>query len=158
VPNDALTELLSRPLPSKRYQRKRLYRPSKAEIAEAYDVLNTCIFGGVLTKPSILVRSMPHWGLCIGYDDDEPPYRTKIRLSNDLYCHRWMVLILAHEMAHQYQWAVQGPERKTLKREPLLSHGPSFFKFRKKMKEYGMPLKVLYDPVMWLKHQDLSMV
>jgi hypothetical protein len=155
---NALHELLNRPLPSKRFQRKRLYRPSKEELCEAFDILNEHLFDNVLKRPSILVRSMPYWGLCLGYDDDEPPYRVKIRLSTDLFCHRWMVLILAHEMAHQHQWEIHGPKRKSMKREPLLSHGPSFFEFKAKFLEYGIPLKIMYDAKKWLKHQDLMKV
>jgi hypothetical protein len=101
---------------------------------------------------------MPYWGLCLGYDDDEPPYRTKIRLSDDLFCHRWMVLILAHEMAHQYQWEIHGPKRKHLKREPLLSHGPTFFEMKPKFLEHGIPLRIIYDAKKWLKYQDIMKV
>jgi hypothetical protein len=158
VLQNPLTELLARPLPSKRFQRKRLYKPTKIEINEAYDAINTYIFDNKLTKPSILIRSMPHWGLCLGYDDDEPPYRTKIRLSNDLFCFQWLVLILAHEMAHQYQWEVHGPLRKHLKREPLLSHGPTFFELKQKFLDNGMQLRITYDAEKWLKHQDLLKV
>lgn len=158
MPENALTELLNRPLPSKRYQRKRLYRPTKFEIREAYDILNEFLFDNQLKRPSILVRSLPYWGLCLGYDDDEPPYRVKIRLCSDLFCHRWMVLILAHEMAHQHQWEVHGPKRKVQKREPLLSHGPSFFELRPKFLEHGIPLKIIYNAKKWLKYQDLMKV
>jgi hypothetical protein len=99
---------------------------------------------------------MKYWGLCLGYYDDNNT--VKIRLSNDLYCAHWMILILAHEMAHQYQWEVEGPKRKASKKAPLISHGPSFFIFKDKLKAYGIPLKTLYSTKNWFKHQKLKYV
>ena len=48
---------------------------------------------------------------------------------------------LAHEMAHQYQWDIDGVKRIKRGWEPLMSHGPSFFKHRKSINKYGLVLK-----------------
>lgn len=151
-----LTDLIQTPLPSKNFQRKRRYRPTRDEIHDTYDLINRYVFDSKLVRPSINLRTMNVWGLCTGYED--PVHRAKIKLSNDFFCLQWMVLILAHEMAHQYQWEVHGPRRVKEKRVALLSHGPSFYEFKPKMSENGIPLRIVYSTEKWFKYQDLSKV
>ena len=69
-----------------------------------------------------------------------------------------MVIVLAHEMSHQYQWLVRGAVRRSKNREPIMSHGPSFFEFKKKMAEYGIPLKDCYCDIKWFKTQDIMKI
>ena len=149
-----LTLLMQTPLPSKNQQRKLKFRPTKVQIKEVYALLNEHVFEGKLTQPSINLRSMEFLGLCTGYDD--PDHHVKIRRANGCLCIQWFIIILAHEMAHQYQWVIHGPRRVSEKRKPLLSHGGSFFEFKSKMAEFGIPLKSEYHTEKWIKHQSLN--
>jgi hypothetical protein len=58
-------------------------------------------------------------------------------------------------MAHQYQWMIQGAERMILKKLPLVSHGPSFYKFAKIMAKYGIPLRTEYSTGKWFSAQNI---
>ena len=152
LPNPLL-DLMQTPLPSKRVQRKKKYHPSKEEVTDVYQLLNTHIFDGKLKHPSINLRNLNVWGMCIGFT--EPTHYTKIKLNYRFFCVQWMVMILAHEMCHQYQWDVHGPERIEAKRIPLLSHGPTFFAFKKKLAKFGIPLRAVYDETKWIKLQKI---
>ena len=70
------------------------------------------------------------------------------------YCKQWLITVLAHEMCHQYQWDVQGPKRLKAGKEPMLSHGPSFFVFRDKLAKHGIALKNSHSRRRWFKHQN----
>jgi hypothetical protein len=153
LPSTSLIELMKIPLPSKRYQRKKKYQPKIEDVHQAYDLLNTHIFDGKLKHPSINLRNLNVWGMCIGFS--EPKHYTKIKLNYRFFCIQWMIMILAHEMCHQYQWSVLGADRITSGRAPLLSHGPSFFIFRKKLASFGIPLKTTYDEIKWIKRQKI---
>lgn len=152
LPNPLL-DLMQTPLPSKRVQRKKKYHPSKEEVTDVYQLLNTHIFDGRLTIPSINLRNLNEWGLCIGFD--VPRHYCKIKLNYRFFCAQWFIMILAHEMAHQVQWELHGPKRVAENRVPLLSHGPTFYEFKAKMLEYGIPLKSFYCDKKWFKTQDL---
>jgi hypothetical protein len=144
------------PLPSKNQQRKLKFRPTKDQIKEIFALLNEHVFEGKLKQPSINLRSMEYLGLCTGYDD--PDHHVKIRLTNGFFCIQWFIMILAHEMAHQYQWVIHGPRRVAQKRIALLSHGKSFFEFREQLTALGIPLKSEYSTYKWMKHQDLKKI
>jgi len=152
---EQLLEILATPLPSKTVQRRLSYVPTKEFTSHVFDLLNECVFGGHLTRPCINFRSLlpKHWGLCIGFDEDN--LYCKLRLNRGFYCVQWFVIVLAHEMAHQHQWVVQGPHRRTHKKEPLLSHGKTFYLYKNKLAEIGIPLKVYYDDVKWFKYQQM---
>jgi hypothetical protein len=68
---------------------------------------------------------------------------------------QWFVMILAHEMAHQYQWEFHSIERLKNNRAVLLSHGKTFFEYKNKMAEFDIPLKSTYNHIKWFKHQIL---
>lgn len=142
------------PLPSKRFQRAKKFYPAKHQVKDVYDLLNAHIFDNKLTRPSINMRNLQDWGECTGFDT--PRHYTKIKLNNRFFCIQWMITILAHEMAHQYQWDIHGPKRIAAKRVPLLSHGPTFYEFKEKLAEYGIPLKNFYCDKKWFKTQDLQ--
>jgi hypothetical protein len=71
------------------------------------------------------------------------------------YSRQWLITVLAHEMCHQYQWDVQGLERLKKGKEPIMSHGPSFFVFRDKLKEHGIALKSAHSKRRWFLHQNM---
>ena len=71
------------------------------------------------------------------------------------YCKQWLVTTLAHEMCHQYQWEIIGAERISMGKDPIMSHGPSFFLFRERLKEHGISLKTSHSKRKWFKYQNL---
>ncbi len=144
------------PLPSKTRQKKCLYQPSKADAIRIYRILNKYIVDNSLTEPSIAIRVIKYWGLCLGYsDDDNGNLHCKIKLYYRYPCVQFFTAILAHEMAHQHQWEIHGPHRQLHKKTPLLSHGPSFYTHRVRLAEYGIPLRRAYGLKDWLRTQNL---
>lgn len=71
------------------------------------------------------------------------------------YCKQWLVNTLAHEMCHQYQWDIIGNQRLIEGKQPIMSHGPSFFVFREQLKEHGINLKTAHSKRKWFKYQNL---
>ena len=154
-----LTELMREELPPIAYQKRLYYRTDYDEVVRLYRMLNKSIFNNKLIMPEIEVmpRCRKYWGMC--YGSLEMPTKTesfcKIRLMDKWYCKQWLITVLAHEMCHQYQWDVQGVERLNRGKEPIMSHGPSFFVFRDKLKKHGISLKSAHSKRKWFKHQNL---
>jgi hypothetical protein len=152
---ETLVKLLTTPLPSKRVQRRANYRPTKEQMGLIYDILNDCLFEGKLKKPTIYMRSMKFWGLCSVYDD--PKIYSIIRINNECFCLQWFILILAHEMVHQHQWEIDGPEvAKTTGGEIVVDHTESFLKFTDKFAEHGLSLKEAYSKYEWFTNQNIA--
>lgn len=142
---DPLRQLLNTPLPPLEEQKAKKYRPTKEEILEVHALLNKYIFEGKLRTPPLRLKKVWYYGECTGYvATKRKPHHAALLMNSRYYCVQWMVMILAHEMAHQYQWEVDGLARIAEGKKPLLSHGPSFYKFKDKLKEYGIPLKIHY--------------
>ena len=59
-------------------------------------------------------------------------------------------------MAHQYQWDIDGVKRIKKGWDPIMSHGPSFFKHRENINKYGLSLKVCHKNNKWFEHQCLK--
>ena len=149
-----LTEILQTPLPSLEYQKKRLFTPTETQVLDVHALLNEAVFNNELPTPPVRLRQSRHYGVCKGFDaTHRKPHHAEIQLHRRFHCIQWMVFILAHEMVHQYQWDVDGILRLEQGKNPLLSHGPSFYKFRPKLAEVGIPLKAAYDSPLWLKTQ-----
>lgn len=147
------------PLPAVSDQKRLSYRPTKAEAVRVYKLINETIFNNQLSLPAIELKSncRKYWGMC--YGEHSPikyrKTRCRIRLMDKFYCRQWFILILAHELIHQYQWDIIGPERENIGKKRMLSHGPSFFQFRDKFIEHGIPLQISLRTKKWFKHQDL---
>lgn len=149
-----LQQLMQSPLPTKTYQRKKLYHPTREEAAEVYDLLNDYVFGGVLVKPPIIFSKCHNfWGQCYGAID----LSVIIQINHRHLCKQWFIAVLAHEMVHQYQWQIDGAHRQSENpsKQPLMSHGPTFVKWKKALKEFGIPLSTSLDADEFLKHQDI---
>lgn len=153
-----LQELMLTPLPCKSYQKRLPYRPSQREVERIYNLLNEEIFCGRLKKPEIHLGRLHHaWGWCLGDQSlQKNGSYCMIKLSDKWYCIQWLIITLAHEMSHQYQWDVIGPKRTIQGKDFLMSHGPTFFQHRRKMKQHNIPLKTAFKIKKWFKHQDLS--
>lgn len=147
----SLIEMMAIPLEKRSVQIKKPYRPDMVEVQETFDILNCVIFESKL-RPTIQIKnclqSQHNHGLCESYS--EPP-KSIITINNIWYCKQWMIMILAHEMAHQYQWDVIGEERIKNNKLRILSHGPSFFVLRARMNEFNIPLKRVYDHHVYLE-------
>ena len=153
-----LRNLMNLPLPNLYQQRRLHFRPSQYQVHYVYDLLNDSVFANRLMKPEIIVRPRcrEFWGMCQG----ETQMRhtgsyCQIHLMDKWISAQWMIATLAHEMVHQYQWDIEGPEREEEGRESLMSHGPSFFQFRSLLEEHGIPLKTAHSMRRWYIYQDL---
>lgn len=156
-----LRELMKEDLPNRTFQKKLSYRTSEREVLALFNLLNKEVFSDTLPIPDIhvMARCRKYWGYCIAkshsLSEDKKKSNCIIRLSDKWYCRQWLILILAHEMCHQYQWDVLGHQRIKEGKEPIMSHGPSFFIFREKLGKYGIPLKRALGTGQWFKHQNL---
>jgi len=155
----SLAEIMREDLPPIAYQKRLCYRTDRDEVVRLYRMLNKQIFNNKLIMPEIEVmgRCRKYWGMC--YGSTTMPTKTKsyckIRMMDKWYCRQWLVIVLAHEMCHQYQWDVQGLKRLNKGKEPIMSHGPSFFVFRDKLKKLGIPLKSAHSRKRWFLHQNV---
>ena len=147
------------PLPSIGQQKRLSYRTNINEVTRLYKMLNWYIFDNALSMPTLEVvpRCRKYWGMCYGSYDAPIRNRSscKIRLMDKWYCKQWLVAVLAHEMCHQYQWDIQGLERRKVGKDPIMSHGPSFFVFRDRLKKHGISLKGSHSRRKWFLYQNL---
>lgn len=152
-----LRVMMASELPPKTLQRRMPYRPSVDEVEYTYDKLNRYVFDNALKRPEIITSTLQKaWGVCYGLVELEPSgSNCKIRLMDKWYSIQWMVTTLAHEMCHQYQWDIYGPEREENGKHWLMSHGPSFLEHRDRLAEFDIPLKVSHSRRKWFEHQDL---
>jgi hypothetical protein len=155
-----LLQLMSEPLPSIGLQKKLYYRPTKKEVKELYTIINKEVFNNQLPSAKVEVKShcRGYWGICIaqGFNPKRKTSQCIIRLSDRWFCKQWLINTLAHEMVHQHQWDIYSKERDKQGKEPIMSHGPSFYKFRKKLSKHGIVLKKSSGMNRWFKYQKLS--
>jgi SprT-like family len=124
------------------------YRPNLETIIHCYDLLNEQVFDNQLIRPKIKALNKRRvWGVCYGLRNR----LVKIEISDRFYSQQWMIAIMAHEMAHQYQWQFG-----SLANRARMNHGPSFYKFKKKMKSLNVPLKRRYNEMIWFTKQKLD--
>jgi hypothetical protein len=131
------------------------------EVRYYYKILNRYVFADQLTMPSLKIKKLRDcWALCEGYvildnDKDISGFSTQIILNSQQLCPQLCLVSLAHEMVHQYQWQVLGPQRLKQGLKPLMSHGPSFFRWRKKFHNFGIPLATGHRALKIAYHQDI---
>jgi hypothetical protein len=154
-----ILEMMESPLPSIGQQKRLSYRTDINEVTRLYRMLNYYIFDNELPTPilEVMPRCRKYWGMCFGSNEPVPYRRSlcKIRLMDKWYSRQWLINTLAHEMCHQYQWDIIGPERIKQGKEPIMSHGPSFFIFRDELKKHKISLKTSHSKRKWFKHQNL---
>jgi hypothetical protein len=157
--NTTLLELMESELPSLTFQRKLSYRTNIREVKALYRLINATIFGNRLVMPKIYVkpRLREMWGQCYGADIpfSETRSRCAIILADRWYCRHWLIMAVAHEMVHQYQWDIESKRRKRQGLPSIMSHGPTFFSWRDKLKKHGIPLKTFNDHDKWFHTQHL---
>lgn len=157
-----LKKLMDEPLPSKSYQRTHPYRPKIKEVKALFRLINREIFYNRLPMPKFEIRRLKGAiGICAGREG--PIRKTKshctLHLADRYYCRQWFISTLAHEMVHQYQWDVFSNMRVERGLPRHMSHGPTFYIWRKKLAKYNIALKqnTMKDKH-WFKHQDVSQV
>jgi hypothetical protein len=151
-------ELMLEQLPPLTFQKRLMYRTNLNEVQHIYKILNSTIFSNELIMPKFqILPRLRHWGLCYGHY--EKPRNSKtycgIQLMDKWYCKQWLIAVVAHEMCHQYQWDIIGEQRKKKGKDPIMSHGPSFYIFREKLERNYIPLKESFSRARWFKHQNL---
>jgi hypothetical protein len=146
-----LKEIMSSPLPPKTDQYRRKYRPEYKDIFHMFELLNQTIFNSELSTPSIQLRTRcrGYWGMCFGNQN------CQITLSDKWFCPQWTLMILAHELCHQYQYEILGP---TKGKKDFMNHGPTFFSFKERMLVHNIPLKISYCAKKWFEHQNFFKV
>ena len=154
--------IMAMPLPSKTYQRRKLFRPNDDEVIYAYNIINKYVFDNVLKRPSIVQRPMRKtWGICNWHNEKQQTNTwCDIELSDKWFCQQWFMNTLAHEMVHQYQWDVYRWEHRDYygREMPTESngHGPSFFMWRDEFDFYGLNLKTWFRQKKWFMYQDFN--
>jgi hypothetical protein len=156
-----LTIWLNEDLPSISKQKRQPFRPTISEAKQAWRVINALCFNSELKMPEFSLHSRTWWwAMCCSNSGTPKELKTKsnceIQLSDKWFCRQWFVDTLAHEMAHQYQWDIDGVKRMKKGWAPIMSHGPSFFKHRDNMKKHGLHLKIAHKNDKWFKYQCLK--
>jgi len=154
-----LKALMGQDLPNLTFQRKLCYITNIREVKALYRLINKEIFNNRLIMPKIYVRSRLRgtWGECQGID---LPYnnnksRCIITLADRWYCRQWLITAIAHEMCHQFEWDIISKRREKEGLPPIMSHGPTFFRWREKLNKKGIPLKKSSDHEKWFVTQNL---
>lgn len=146
------------PLPSITYQKRKGFRVGPAEVKYAYKIINRYVFDNQLRMPEITIGiTRDYWGMCMGSFVVYPTGSyCRIKLSDKWFCPQWFMNVIAHEMAHQYQWDIDRYDRADNGLEPIMSHGPSFFMWRDRFAQYGLTLKTANGQKRWFDHQDFT--
>ena len=154
----SIEDIMHLPLPNITCQKRLLYRPHIQDILHVYSLINESVFRNELSIPEIMVKPyrQKYWGMCIGEAEiQKNGTYCRFDIMDKYYCPQWLVTIIAHEMVHQYQWDIEGPKRQRKGKHSLMSHGPSFFKFRDRLSNFGVPLKTAHSMRKWFKYQDM---
>lgn len=156
-----IKKLMREELPNLSFQKRLMYRTDTQEVIQLFKILNKEIFDNKLILPEIHVqpRCRKYWGICIA-ENWNPIYNPKksnckILLNDKWYCKQWLITTLAHEMCHQYQWDILAHKRIKQGKDPIMSHGPSFFIHRKKLKKFGIALKREHSIKNWFRTQNM---
>lgn len=153
-----LEEIMSLPLPSITSQKRLEYRPTLSEVYYVYELLNEEVFDCELNVPKIEVAGYrrKYWGMCVGHwDQQKSGSYCDILLMDKYFCAQWLVAIIAHEMVHQHQWDIETPRRLVRGKPGIMSHGPTFFRFKEKLEQFQIPLKSAHSMRRWFKNQNL---
>lgn len=159
--SNPICRLMETELPSITYQKKQLFRPTMADVDRAYNILNKHLFDDHLVKPNINVKRLTRaWGRCEWKNREQPSGSwCEISMHDKWYCTQWFISVLAHEMVHQWQWDCYRWAHIEYYGKDInyrsSGHGPSFFMWRDKFSEYGVPLKRTFSTSRWMRHQDL---
>ena len=117
------------------------FRPTQSDCVEVFNNINRQVFYGELKLPRFrLLYSKDYWGMCVGSWDD--PAGCTININKSFLSKRLFINTVAHEMVHQWEW---------LNHEHM-THGTTFFVWRKPLAEFGITLSRSYR----IKHYKLN--
>ena len=153
-----LIDLMNSELPTISQQKRKLYKTNSNEVKRLYKIINEELFNNKLKTPKIVVklRITNYWGMCIGIrNPTQNKSGCQLEITQNHFCKQWLIMILAHEMAHQYQWDVLGLKRMKKGLEPIMNHGPTFYIHRKKFLKHHIPLKRVIHSRIWFNKQNL---
>ena len=156
--NYSLLDMMNLPLPSIYEQKRLIFRPTLKDARHVYMQLNEHVFGNELRMPTMYVvpRCRKYWGMCMGEVElFGTGSHCEIKLMDKWFCPLWFVAVIAHEMVHQHQWDIESPIREQEGKPSVMSHGPTFFRFRDSLLKHDIPLKTAHSQRKWFKHQDL---
>ena len=120
------------------------------------------VFKNQLRRPPIEMGvTRDYWGICIGLDNETARGTScLIKISDKYFCPQWFMNVLAHEMAHQYQWDIYRWDHQDYHGREMYkdggAHGPSFFMWRERFDHYGLNLKTAHGQRRWFKWQDFN--
>lgn len=117
------------------------FRATKEHAEVVWTALNHAVFGGVLVPPEkFIIQDRPtwdFWGECEGWQRGSrwgQHYTKCIRIQQVHPNPKRFIDVMAHEMVHQYEWERQG----------VMTHGKTFFAWREKLAEKGIPLTIVF--------------
>lgn len=145
-----LTRIMATTLPSRTEFKRKLFVPTADIANHTFNALNNHIFGKDLKPcPIEFKRLRLAYGWCEGRTNADAEFYThKITIAPRHGCLQWFATILAHEMVHHWQWSIYSNERYESgipwNRAGIMSHGPSFYKWKKPLEKYGISLKSGY--------------
>lgn len=109
------------------------------KVEQIYDAINNSVFGGVLTRPKIVVKDYTKramWGECEGWQRGSrwgPNYTAVIRIEKNFPNLKKLIAAVAHEMVHQYEWEYYG----------VMTHGSTtFFAWEERLRSKGIRLSI----------------
>jgi hypothetical protein len=153
-----LNKLMSAKILPKTKQRKLPYKLTMYKLRKMYKILNEELFNNCLPIPILRIKKSYRgaFGHCFGEDWELSRNGSccEIVLTDRWFSQQWAVIALAHEMVHQYQWDITSKSRVKKGLTPIMSHGPSFVKFRKTFAKKGLPLNRHYSVSKWYQTQN----
>ena len=156
--NSKLISLMNTELPTISQQKRKQYKTNEREVRKLFHIINEELFNNKLKIPKVIVKSKMYnvWGLCKGIKLPTL-HRSgcELVITKNHYCKQWLVMIIAHEMAHQYQWDILGLKKVAKGIEPSMSHGSTFFIHKKKFLKHNVPLKKVVHSRIWFDKQNL---
>ena len=134
------------------------FRPWLYEVELIHTIINREVFGNALNLPKFKLLRKADIGNDFGWCEGEHDFETFKPESGQSLCtigllNTWksvqsFVIILAHEMIHQWQWDVYSFQRHKDRKPYILSHGPTFWQFKPKLASFGIPLHRVYQPTL----------
>lgn len=108
------------------------------DIRQWHSILNAAVFGGVVPKFGDIEIKFRRGQFASAVEDNKkrnPDDRCcPLRISPCFPSFKVFIIILAHEMIHAWEWVVIG----------RMSHGKTFFQWKEKLAEQGIPLNKRY--------------
>jgi hypothetical protein len=114
------------------------YNPTLKDIRTWAGILNESCFNGVIPKfRHIKIQKISgQLAACdpMGWKNDDDIREANLQIDSSFPDFKSFIVILAHEMIHAWQWVIKGK----------MTHGKTFFQWKEKLLEQGIPLHKEY--------------